>query len=155
MDVSSTVPWTDTGINIASGSQLDITASGLVAYALNIAMVNANGGDWTGAQFFADSVFPNTTTHSLIGKIGGTTDVGTGAPVPEGTPGNGPGFVGTSYSEVIPISGELFLGFNDEVGSFQDNSGSFLVTISVIPEPSTLALAGLGGLSFLLFHRRK
>ena len=158
MDVTSTVPWTDTGIYIAAGSQLDITASGIVVYGWSPGQVaDANGGD-SGVQFYPDTVFPNTTVISLIGKIGGTTDIGTGTPVPEGTPGNGPGFVGTSYSELISTSGELFLGFNDRVGYFGDNSGSFSVTIDVVPvpEPSTVALVGFGCLVLLVrFNKQR
>jgi hypothetical protein len=153
MDVPCTVPWTDTGINIAAGSQLDITASGIVRYGWDQGQTtDANGGDYTGPQFFQDCVLPNATCHSLIGKIGGTTDIGTGVPVPEGTPGDGLGFVGTFYSEMITTGGELFLGFNDEVWGFGDNSGSFSVTIDVVPvpEPSTVALVGFGGLTLLV-----
>lgn len=153
LNVPITVPWTDTGINIAAGSQLDITASGIVAYGGSPGQVtDANGGNWDGQQFFQTAVLPNTIIVSLIGKIGGTTDIGTGTPVPEGTPGDGPGFVGISYSEVTSISGELFLGFNDQVGGFWDNSGSFSVTIDVVPvpEPSTVALVGFGVLALLV-----
>ena len=136
IDVPCTVPWTDTGINIAAGSQLDITASGTVHYSYSAEQVcDANGGDNTGQQFLSDMMLSNTVCHSLIGKIGGTTDIGTGTPVPEGIPGNGPGFVGTSYGELISNSGELFLGFNDVPSVFWDNSGSFSVTISVVPMP--------------------
>jgi hypothetical protein len=153
MDVPCTVPWTDTGINIAAGSQLDITASGIVSYgSFPFEVTDANGGNWDGQQFFETAVLPNTTVVSLIGKIGGTTDIETGTSVSEGTPGNGPGFVGTSYSEMISTSGELFLGFNDQIQSFGDNSGSFSVTIDVVPvpEPSTVALVGFGGLALLV-----
>jgi hypothetical protein len=159
MNVPIAVPWTDTGINIAAGSQFDITASGIVAYGGSPSQVtDANGGDSSGIQFFQDDVLPNTITHSLIGKIGGTTDIGTGVPVPEGTPGDGLGFVGTSYSEMITTGGELFLGFNDEVGGFRDNSGSFSVTIDVVPvpEPSTVALVGFGCLVLLVrFNKQR
>jgi hypothetical protein len=159
MNVTSTVPWTDTGIYIAAGSQLDITASGIVAYGRSPAQVpDANGGESSGQQFFQTAVLPNTIIVSLIGKIGGTTDVGTGTPVPEGTPGDGPGFVGISYSEVTSTSGELFLGFNDQVGGFWDNSGSFSVTIDVVPvpEPSTVALVGFGCLVLLVrFNKQR
>jgi len=134
LDVPSTVPWTDTGINIAAGSQLIITATGTVHYSYSSYQVcDANGGDYSGAQFLSDVMLPNTVCHSLVGKIGGTTAVGDGTPVPEGTPGDGPGFVGTSYSEVIPTGGELFLGFNDNPAVFWDNSGSFSVTVTVVP----------------------
>jgi hypothetical protein len=149
LEVPGTAPWTDTGINITAGSQLAITASGIVGYGFESGQTtDANGGDISDVKFFADAVLPDAMGHSLIGKIGGTTEIGTGIPVPEGTPGNGPGFVGISYGEVISTSGELFLGFNDEAGTFYDNSGSFSVTITVIPvpEPSAAALLGLGGL---------
>jgi hypothetical protein len=84
----------------------------------------------------------------LIGKIGGTTALGTGTPVPEGLPGNGPGYVGSSYNQFIGTGGELFLGFNDQTTAFGDNSGSFAVTVTTvaIPEPSSGALAGLFGI---------
>jgi len=95
--------------------------------------VNSNGVgsvfDGTGKS--ADSVLPSAIFLSLIGKIGGTTDIGTGTPIPDNGLGKGPGFVGSSYSEGIPWSGRLFLGFNDVVGYFFDNSGSWSVTINL------------------------
>jgi hypothetical protein len=54
LGVTATVPWTDTGINIAAGSQLDITASGIVHYSTSSYQVcDANGGDYTGTQFLS------------------------------------------------------------------------------------------------------
>lgn len=158
--VPNTAPWYDTGIDIASGSQLAITATGIVQYGpLSAQMADANGGDYTGTQFYPDSVLPTTTVVSLIGKIGGTTAMGTGTLLPEGKPGNGPGFVGTSYNLPVFFSGRLFLGYNDLVSAFGDNSGSFSVTLSVtpVPEPSTAALAAIGLLALgrRLAPRRK
>lgn len=94
---------------------------------------------------------------SLIGKTGGTTAVGSGTPVPQGTPGDGAGFVGASYDEFISTGGELFLGFNDQVGGFSDNSGGFSVTLDVlpVPEPSAVAFFGLGGLALLARRRMR
>lgn len=156
--VPSTVPWTDTGIGIAAGSQLEITASGTVHYSTSSYQVcDANGGDYTGAQFLSDMMLPNTVCHSLVGKVGGTTAVGDGSPIPEGIAGDGPGFVGTSYNQIIPTSGELFLGFNDDPAVFWDNSGSFSVTVTVVPvpEPSTVAVFALGVASLLVFVWRQ
>ena len=77
------------------------------------------------------AVLPTTMVVSLIGKVGGTTAVGTGTPLLEGTPDDGPGFVGASYDEIAPESGRLFLGFNDKEHAFGDNSGAFTVTITL------------------------
>jgi hypothetical protein len=76
-------------------------------------------------------VLPTTVVVCLTGKVGGTTAVDTGTLLPEGTPDDGPGFVGTSYDEIVPESGRLFLGFNDRAQAFGDNSGGFTVTITL------------------------
>ena len=141
LQIPCTQEWTDTGIDIAAGSLVGITASGTVQYGyLGEQVTDANGGDYTGQQFFPTAVLPNTIIVSLIGKIGGSTAIDTGTPIPEGTFGKGPGFVGTSYSQVVSTGGRLFLGFNDQLGAYYDNYGSFSVNVSVVPEPSTLAL---------------
>ena len=152
--VSSTVPWFDTGIDVTAGTLVNISASGTVIYGtLPAQTTGPDGGNYAPPQYFSDAVLPTTYIVSLIGKIGGTTAVGTGTPVPEGILGKGPGFVGSSYSQIIPTSGRLFLGFNDRVPSFGDNSGSFTANVTV-PEPSTVALATVGGLTFLLGGRK-
>jgi hypothetical protein len=87
-------------------------------------------------RFLSNAILPSTIALSLIGKVGGTSDFGTGIPVPEGVPGKGTGFVGSSYSQQIPTTGRLFFAFNDELGFFGDNSGSFTVTVTVVPPPS-------------------
>ena len=133
LQVPSTAPWFDTGIDVTAGNRLQITATGTVRYGGDAQQVtDANGGTYYGKKFFTTAVLPSAVVVSLIGKIGGTTDIGSGTPVPEGTPGDGPGFVGTSYGETVPESGRLFLGFNDQTQAFADNSGAFTVTITLI-----------------------
>lgn len=130
----SNAPWTDTGVDVLAGSRLIISVSGMVRYGPNASQTtDANGGNYDGTKFFADSVLPNAVTVSVIGKVGGTTMVGSGTPLPEGIEGDGAGFVGTSYDQVVSESGRLFLGFNDQTGYFGDNSGSFDVSIVATP----------------------
>jgi len=160
LDVPGTAPWYDTGIDVFAGYKLDITATGIVTYDIwHGNSSDANGGDWTGNNFLSDTVIPNTMIHSLIGKVGGTTDVGIGTPILGGLPGYGVGFIGTSYSEQVSTSGRLFLGYNEEVapGSFDDNSGSFsvAVTVSEVPEPSAFAMLALGALTLLGSRRMR
>jgi hypothetical protein len=135
--IPSTVPWTDTGIFVNSGTILSIQASGMVSYwgSRPYAVTEPGGTNWDGTQFFADATLPDTTVVSLIGKIGGTSMAGSGTPVPEGLPGNGEGYVGASYNQRVTTGGELFLGFNDRPCCFYDNSGSFSVTVVLDSPP--------------------
>jgi hypothetical protein len=72
-----------------------------------------------------------------------------------------PGWDGVSAftSDADPNSGfNQFYGIATDQGVLSMPSGTVsLVTITgaPVPEPSTLALAGLGGLGLLLFRRRK
>jgi hypothetical protein len=132
LQVPPTTPWFDTGIDVTAGQRVHILATGTVRYGGDPKQVtDANGGHFTGQKFFTTAVLPNTVVVSLTGKVGGTTAVDTGTPLPEGTPGDGAGFVGAAYDEIVPESGRLFLGFNDRVNAFGDNSGGFTVTITL------------------------
>ena len=132
LQVPSTTPWFDTGIDVTAGQHLHITATGMVRYGGNPEQVtDANGGHYTGKKFFTTAVLPTTVVCSLTGKVGGTTAVDTGTLLLEGTPDDGPGFVGASYDEIVPESGRLFLGFNDRKQAFGDNIGAFTVTITL------------------------
>ncbi len=134
--IPSSTPWTDTGIDVPNGSLLSIEAKGQVIYwDVNNARTDANGVNWDGERFFQNAILPDAIVVSLIGKIGGTTNLGSGTPVPAGRSGDGAGFVGKSYHEFIPESGRLFLGFNDTPNAFGDNIGSFHVTISIATPP--------------------
>lgn len=147
--VPVTSPWHDTGIDVTAGTLLQISSSGTVTFGpFSGQTTGPDGGDgYGGVTFDPLAIYPGTVVVSLIGKIGGTTDIGTGTLVPAGVPGNGSGFVGSAYSQLMPVGGRLFLGFNDETGSSFDNSGVFSVAVTV-PEPTSLGLAGLGVLAF-------
>lgn len=135
-EVPSTAPWTDTGVDVTAGQHLAITAEGTVRYGEDEKQVtDADGGHYTGKKFYAAAVLPSTTIVSLIGKVGGTAEVGSGTLLFGGPPAEGPGFVGSSFDAVVKESGRLFLGFNDQVETFGDNSGAFSVTITASCEP--------------------
>src|SRR5262249_46088037 len=83
--VPGTTAWTDSGIDVAAGTRVIISASGSIQYgSLAAQITDPNGGNYDGQTSLAGDVLPPPTiTVSLIGKVGGTTDVGTGVPLPE------------------------------------------------------------------------
>lgn len=132
VEVPSTTPWFDTGVDVVDDQHLQIAATGMVQYGEKPEQVtDADGGHYSGTKFFASAVLPTTVVVSLIGKIGGSAAIGTGTLLPEGAPDDGPGFVGTSYDEFVPETGRLFLGFNDQPQAFGDNTGTFAATITL------------------------
>ncbi len=113
LNVPGTVAWTDTGIDLAAGQQLTITASGTVLH-------NAPGND--GCDPTGE---PATSGHganvigcpnhaSLIGKIGDA-----GAPF----------YVGRTYSVPSSAAGRLYLGVNDN--DLTNNGGSYSANVTV------------------------
>src|ERR1051326_3250334 len=59
LSVPNTAPWYDTGIDITSGSQLTVFATGIVQYGpFPEQMANADGGDYDGTQFYSTAVYP-------------------------------------------------------------------------------------------------
>lgn len=97
-------------------------------------------GTWTSGSFTGGAagdgtppggsfIMPDANAYSLIGRIGNGT----------------PFYVGPEYYGPANASGVLYLGMNDVPGVFGDNSGG----LTVVPEPSALALVCLGGLALL------
>jgi hypothetical protein len=121
--------WTDTGISLSQGKKFSISARGIVSYNGGVTHVGPNGKNLSGdtnqgnfclsvqysahAGTFARFPAQHVPCWSLIGKIGST-----GMPI----------FIGKSFSAQAPVSGELFLGFNDQVLS--DNQGSYSASIT-------------------------
>jgi hypothetical protein len=140
--------WQDSGVSVVAGQTLVVMATGLThpdefSYTDANAVGGSANGPFPGYGTEPGSIAPTTVYCSLIGKVGGDANVGTGILLPESAPGKGPGFVGTPYEQVIPNSGELFFAYNDAI-NFADNTGAYTVTFSV-PEPtSILPLAMLG-----------
>jgi hypothetical protein len=112
--VPATQPWSDTGLTVRSGLLVTIAATGTIQVNLGGTSQTPNGqGGSPGCV--GDSTFtaPGLACWSLIGRIDN------GAPFE----------VGTLHSFSVPAGGHLYLGVNDQVNGFWDNSGSWTATI--------------------------
>ena len=67
-----------------------------------------------------------------------------------------PFFVGASRTRIVPVGAtQLQLGINDDV--YNDNGGSFLVSVTNVPEPEgwLIMLSGIGLLCFVFRGRTR
>ena len=112
LSVSAKTPFMGTGVVLAKGESVLITATGTISYgSQNPACANSRiTPDGCGAE----AICPvKGGCGALVGRLG------TGTPF----------FVGTS--KIVSRPGALLLGINDLKGAFADNSGAFDVTLSV------------------------
>ncbi len=123
LSIPATQAWTDTGIDLAVGSSVNITASGTIYIAGSDPGKTPDGDpNCTAPSSF---VAPGLHCWSLIGNIA------------NGTPFQ----VGSSTKFSASAAGRLYLGVNDEV--FGDNSGNWTATITIgAPSPTWLYDAG-------------
>jgi len=120
INVPANEVWLNTGVYLAAGQTLIISASG---------KVNTNGGKASGNTLSpdgqannppcytidSDCLMPGVFCGTLIGRIG-----------------NGVPFkVGSQFEMLISSDGTLYLAVNDNAGYFKDNSGAFSVIITV------------------------
>ncbi len=126
----------NTGIVLAVGDMLDITAAG-----------TWNGGacgdlDANGSTCFGNEPTTGINYYSLIGKIGSNASLD-----------NTWFKVGTSYSGTAATAGTLYLAYLDS--DSLNNSGFVTATVTAVPEAGTwaLMLAGLAGV--MVVSRRR
>jgi len=108
--VSATSPWTDTGVELRRGQEIQVRATGKVKWGPGR---NDGPNGEGGNHYNAGRPLPDRPAASLIGRTGDRDDIF---------------FIG-GESGVIRIrdGGRLYLGVNDDF--LQDNSGSFKVTV--------------------------
>ena len=139
-------------VAVSAGEYLTISASGAVSCCYGGSPTNGPDGGGLGGTAGVTPGFgyvDPVTSGAELALLGifdnGTSDYGT------------PFVVGSSYTIKVPADATfLYLGvadaygFDDPPGWYNDNTGSFDVTISAAPEPATWAMmligfAGLGG----------
>jgi hypothetical protein len=121
-------PWTDTSLDLAVGSSVSITARGMIKTSpSDPGKTPAGAPDCTrheGQEKDSDSnawLTPGLSCWSLVGRIG-----------EDGIPFQ----IGSRVSFSVETAGRLYLGVNDEIGRFENNSGSWTVDITVSDVPS-------------------
>ena len=109
--VPSNVQWTNTGFTVAQGQRLRFETSGEIRLSTN-GNDTANGGGALSGRRADQATIPGIPVGALIGRVN-----------------NGQPFaIGNSADAiVIPGTGRLFLGVNDD--HVPDNSGNFVVKV--------------------------
>ena len=108
--VSSTSPWTDTGVDLRRGQEIQVRATGKVKWGPGR---NDGPNGEGGNHYNAARPLPDRPAASLIGRTGDRDDIF---------------FIGGESGAIrIRDGGRLYLGINDDF--LQDNSGTFKVTV--------------------------
>lgn len=109
--VSGNSAWTPTGVRVMKGQRIAFATTGQVQISTDAA--HRAGPDGTDVMRSPNYPVPAMPAGGLIGKVGDAP------PFPIGS---------NSQPIVMPASGQLMLGINDD--QVADNSGSFTVTLS-------------------------
>jgi hypothetical protein len=117
IDVPGTSRNTDTGIDVRSGDQITITASGIITAGRRIGQVGPEGARSSG---FGSVVNARPVPTAGVGALVAYIRMSNGQT-------SQPFFVGTSLTTTVPVDGRLVLAVNDD--DYSDNSGSFSVRI--------------------------
>lgn len=112
----------DTAIELRTGDQLTITATGSVTAGRRAGVVSPDGGRQGAAGMLGASTYPvpSSGVGALIGYI-----------LQSNGQSSQPFLIGSQATLTIPVDGRLYLLVNDD--NYSDNSGSFSVRI-VYPE---------------------
>ena len=135
-----TQPFTDTGISVVQNQLLVVQASGDMNWYTGVCDACHSSPDGTPWSQCSDEtpgiVVPGLACWSLIGKIGAA-----GRPFQ----------VGTFLSLEAPVSGELYLGVNDN--NYVDNTGSWIATVTVAAPGALRIVSPSPGEAFTLSQK--
>lgn len=108
----------DTGIDLRSGDQVTITATGNVTAGRRAGVVSPEGGRQSAGAVFGATTYPVPTAGvgALIGYI-----------VSNNGQSSQPFYIGSQSTFTTPADGRLYLMVNDD--NYSDNSGSFSARI--------------------------
>jgi hypothetical protein len=106
----------DTGVDVRSGDQLTITATGNIVAGRRAGVVSPEGGRVGAASIIGTYPVPSAGVGALIGYLR----------LPDGQLSQ-PFFVGSQLTFTSQAEGRLFLLANDD--NYTDNSGNFDVRI--------------------------
>ncbi len=131
VEVSGSMQWMDTNIDLRGGEKLQITADGTITYAKGNHFGPA-GIPRSLADVIHEYAVPNGGHGELIGRLGS----GDAAEAFE---------VGASATYTAPVAGRLFLGINQSRRDAEGATGSFKVKIEVLNEGLGTADATVAG----------
>lgn len=133
----------DTGIYVQAGDVITITATGEVSPHWGHDYYSADGLGELPENVWFEFALPTISAWSLIGAIGGPPfdnqdywPQGGTLLDGEGAGYQGAGFIGSNFQGTAPVSGNLFLGVNDNY--YSDNVGSFTASVSISRPSSPL-----------------
>ncbi|MDQ2936682.1 MAG: hypothetical protein M3R67_04160 [Acidobacteriota bacterium] len=108
----------DTGIDLRTGDQVTITATGTITAGRRAGVVTPEGGRQSAGAVFGATAYPVPTAGvgALIGYI-----------VSSNGQTSQPFYTGNQSTFTVPVDGRLFLMVNDD--NYSDNSGSFSARI--------------------------
>lgn len=122
--IASSVPWTDTGIDVTAGDKLHITATGTVDFADKTGITPAGAERGWKDTILALSV-SSAGRGALVGKIGND-------------PAALPFLIGADGTVSVPIAGRLFLGINQSEMA-KPTGGKFQAQIQRTPAATQVA----------------
>jgi hypothetical protein len=152
-------------VAVFAGEQLLITASGEVFCCVGRSTPGTGPAGFAPNPFGGPggSTITNSTGNSMVGTYTDPIGAFSLAAVFNAPGVNTPFKVGDSLLVTVPNGVTLIYfglpdasGFNGPSGFYQDNSGSFDVTVTAVPEPSTWAMMILGffGVGFMAYRRK-